>query len=117
LSQLDIFNTKNNVNNEKEVLQTHYLVHKVVKEMQLNISYFAVGNIKSTELYKNNPFKIQVVSLKDSVKPQVFDLRFANNSPVFTIKSDSLHGQYKLYDTIKTPGASFIIQPAGVRKS
>src|SRR6478735_5869406 len=38
LSQLDIFNTKNNVNNEKEVLQTYYLVKKVVDEMQLNVS-------------------------------------------------------------------------------
>ena len=61
LSQLDIFNTQNNVNNEKEVLQTHYLIKKVVDEMQLNVSCFAVGSIKSTELYKKSPFQVKLI--------------------------------------------------------
>src|SRR5947209_3237497 len=51
LSQMNILNSQNNVNNEKEVLQTHYMIQKIVNELQLNISYFTVGNIKSTELY------------------------------------------------------------------
>src|SRR6476620_3169632 len=102
LGELDIFNTKNNVNNEKQVLQTYYLVKKVVDELQLNISYFAVGNIKLSELYKKNFFKIQLVSLKDSIPPQIFDLKFSDNGSEFTIENDSLHGRYRLNDTIKT---------------
>jgi capsular exopolysaccharide synthesis family protein len=116
LNELDIFNTKNNVNNEKQVLQTYYVVKKVVDELQLNISYFAVGNIKLGELYKNSPFKIQLLYLKDSVPPQMFDLKFSDSSPGFTIDNDSLHGKYKLNDTIKTTNTSFIVQSNGISK-
>src|ERR1700710_550573 len=38
LSELDIFNTTNNVNDEKQVLQTYFMVKKVIDELQLNIS-------------------------------------------------------------------------------
>src|SRR3954453_19391515 len=48
LSQMDIFSTKNNVNNEKQILQTHYVIEKVVNALQLNVSCFTVGNLKST---------------------------------------------------------------------
>src|SRR4051812_44607714 len=41
LNQLDMFNTQNNVNNEKQVFQTYYLVRKVVDALHLNVSYFA----------------------------------------------------------------------------
>jgi capsular exopolysaccharide synthesis family protein len=113
LSQLDIFNTQNNVNNEKEVLQTHYLIRKVVDEMQLNVSCFAVGNIKSTELYNKGPFRVKLISLKDSVPTQHFNLKFSNNGTVFSIESDSLNSRYHFYDTVKTSTASFVVQPYG----
>lgn len=116
LSQIDIFNTKNNVNNEKEVLQTHYLIKKVVNELQLNINYFSVGNIKSTELYKNSPFEVKLISLKDSIPTQTFNLKFSYDSPVFTIENDSLHNKYRLNDTIKTSNVSFIVQGTDVHK-
>jgi len=110
LSQLDIFNTNNNVNNEKEVLQTHYLLRKVVDEMQLNISYFAVGNIKSTELYKKSPFQIKLTFLRDSVPTQFFNISFSQNRSTFTVQNDSINRTYHLYDTVKTPDASFVLQ-------
>jgi tyrosine-protein kinase Etk/Wzc len=116
MSQLDIFNTGNNVNDEKEVLQTYYLVRRVVDELQLNVRYFAVGNIKSTELYKKTPFKLQLIYLKDSIAPQTFDFRFSANSPTFTVQGDNLTGKYRLSDTIKTANVSFIVQWVGLNQ-
>ncbi len=111
LSQIDIFNTKNNVSNEKEVLQTYYLVEKVVEGLQLNVTCFAVGSIKSTELYKKSPFKIQLIALKDSVPVQVFKIKFSDNNSAFTIEGDSLHNKYHFNDTVKTNSVSFVLQP------
>jgi tyrosine-protein kinase Etk/Wzc len=113
LSQLDIFNTKNNVNNEKQVLQTHYLVKKVVNALQLNVSYFTVGNIKSTELYKNCPFQIRVIYLKDSTPIQTFNLKPLENGHAFTIHNGNFGRKYRLYDTLKTKNVSFVILPTG----
>jgi capsular exopolysaccharide synthesis family protein len=111
LSQLDIFNTNNNVNDEKAVLQTYFLLRKVVDEMQLNISYFAAGSIKSTELYDKCPFKIKLLYLKDSVPTQYFNLNFSANGAAYTIQSDSINRSFRLYDTVKTTNVIFVLQP------
>ena len=116
LSELNVFNTKNNVNNEKQILQTHHLIQKVVNELQLNVSCFAVGNVKSTELYKNAPFKIKLISLKDSIPAQTLNLSFSEKAPGFIIENDSLNSRYSFNDTIKTAGINFIIQPTGSYK-
>src|SRR6266540_3339946 len=110
LSELDVLNTKNNVDNEKEVLQTRYLMRKVVDELQLNINYFATGNIKSTELYQNCPFKINLLYLKDSISPQRFNLQFQNRTATFTIETDTAKTSYHFNDTIKNPNVIFTIQ-------
>ena len=112
LSQINIFSTKNNVNNEKQVLQTHYLMEKVVDALQLNVTYFTVGSIKSTELYKNCPFQIQLTYLKDSIPTQAFNLKLLENGRAFKILNDNFERKYRLYDTVKTKNLSFVIQPA-----
>jgi capsular exopolysaccharide synthesis family protein len=109
LGELDIFNTQNNVNNEQQVLNTYYLLKQVVDEMQLNVSCYAVGGIKSTELYNNNPFKVQLITLKDSIPTQVFKLKFSGNDS-FTINSDSINASFRFNDIIKTPHARFIVK-------
>lgn len=114
LSQIDLFNTKNNVNNEKQILQTHFLLQQVVEELQLNVTCFSVGKIKSTEIYKNGPFKVQLVSLKDSVPTQKFVLKFLNNGTAFTVDNNSR--KYNLNDTVKASNASFIVQPNDLTK-
>jgi len=110
LSELDVLNTKNNVDDEKEVLQTRYLMRKVVDELQLNINYFATGHIKSTELYQNCPFKINLLYLKDSIPAQKFNLQFRNRTATFTIETDSTKNKYHFNDTIKNPDIIFTIQ-------
>ncbi|MEP6466257.1 MAG: polysaccharide biosynthesis tyrosine autokinase [Parafilimonas sp.] len=110
LSQLDIFNTQNNVNDEKAILQTYYLLRKVVDEMQLNVSYFTVGNIKSNELYKKCPFRIKLLYIKDSVPTQYLDLNFPNSSS-FSIQSDSINQTFRLYDTVKISSMAFVLEP------
>lgn len=114
LSQLDIFNNQNNVNNEKAVLQTYYLVSKVVPELQLNVSYFVAGNIKLTELYDKSPFKIHLLYIKDSTHTQKFNFRFSNNGQAFTIQNNNINRKYQLSDTIKTNDISFTVQSANI---
>ncbi len=49
--------SKVNLENEIEVLKSHLLLERVTKSLNLNITYFEEGNIKSKELW-NTPFKI-----------------------------------------------------------
>lgn len=117
LSDIDILNTKNNVNDEIQVLQTRFLISKVVDELKLNISYFITGNIKSSELYKNAPFRISILSLNDSnLIPQRLDFKFIPNSNAFELEHNDVKGNYNLYDTIKLDNIIFTVEPVKANK-
>lgn len=51
--------SKTSIINETGVLQSKFLMEKVIKDLQLNISYFHKGSIVDAELYeKDIPFKV-----------------------------------------------------------
>lgn len=59
-------NTTNSVDNEIEVLKSRTLMENVIRQHNLNISYFTKGRIKTSEVYGNSPVKINF-SVADSV--------------------------------------------------
>ncbi len=60
-------NSKVNLDNEMEVLKSHRLLELVAKNLNLGTSYYTVGNIKTTELWKNKPFKVIWLDSKDII--------------------------------------------------
>jgi tyrosine-protein kinase Etk/Wzc len=50
---------KSNVDNELEVLKSRTLIQKTVKDLNLNISYFSDGRIKSSQLYTSSPITVE----------------------------------------------------------
>ncbi len=63
-----LFGATNNVDNEIEILQTKTLMLKVVKDLQLNITYYKPGKIKDIETFQS-PYKVVMVSSSKSLKP------------------------------------------------
>ncbi len=53
-------NNFNSLENEMEILRSRRLMKQVVTNLNLEVGYFGEGAIKTTELYGNTPFKIQV---------------------------------------------------------
>ncbi len=115
LSALNLFNPQNNVDNEKEVLQTHFIVQKVVDALQLNVRYFSVGNIKSTELYVSRPFTIKLLYLRDSIKAQQFNIKFSKDGLGYVIKQNKFSRKYGLNDTVKNNDLAFIVLPNNIK--
>lgn len=77
---------KKNILNEIEFIKSKKLMMRVVKALDLNFAYVAVGKIKELDIYKTNPFTVEPFKLKDS---SGFDLNIdfsANNS--FKINGD-----------------------------
>ncbi len=108
LGDLDIFNTKSNVVDEIEVLKTRYLMQKVVEELQLNISYFEIGKIKTSDIYNNAPFYITLLSLRDSIPVQKFQI--GENKPgEFVITDNNIKTTHRFEDTITTRNLSMIV--------
>jgi capsular exopolysaccharide synthesis family protein len=58
--------SKKNILNEIEYIKSKKLMARVVKSLDLNFSYTAIGNIKQLDIYKSNPFIAEAFEIKDS---------------------------------------------------
>ena len=63
--------------NEKRIIQSYDLANKVVDSLlpRLQVSYFIVGKVRSTEQFEGLPFKIVVNSINSKYNEQFFDFR------------------------------------------
>src|SRR5690554_4736683 len=59
------FGGKDNVENEIHVLDSRTLSEKTVKKLNLHITYFSEGRIKSVDLYKNAPVHIEFIEINE----------------------------------------------------
>ncbi|MCW3076603.1 MAG: hypothetical protein JWO32_1212 [Bacteroidetes bacterium] len=66
--------------NERRILQSYDLSSKVVDKLldKLQVSYFIVGKVRTTEQFNGMPFKIQVTSINPAYYEFVFDFRVIN---------------------------------------
>lgn len=57
---------KKNIANEIEYIRSSKLMARVVKALNLNYSYIAIGKIKEVNVYTSGPFSVEAFELKDS---------------------------------------------------
>jgi len=68
LSEIDLLNTSNLVENEIEVLKSMQLIHKVVNDLQLNVIYKTDEGLHSEELYKTSPVRLVLIKPNDKIE-------------------------------------------------
>lgn len=100
-----ILGTKSTVDNEAEILKTRYLMEQVVKDMNLNITYYRKGTLKKVELYES-PYQVKVVAAADTIKATDVDVSFLKNDQV-AVSADGI-------DTLVALDRSFTIPFVGV---
>lgn len=59
LSEAGLSTGGKSLDNEIQILKSLSMMTKVVERLSLNISYFRVGQVKETELYKRSPFFLE----------------------------------------------------------
>lgn len=79
------FASKNNVENEIEILKSRTLNTKVVDSLNVNTTVLAKGAIKTEFLYKNKPFDVEFVSDNED-SGITFNLKLDNDT--FEIETD-----------------------------
>ena len=64
----DIFLAKSvsDVQTEIEILKSQHLMQRVVDTARLQTTYFAVGKIKTLNIYNGSPFRLNILKLTDS---------------------------------------------------
>lgn len=63
LQDLDIPSKGKNMENEIEILRSHRMIGQALDQLDFEVSYFLIGNIKTSEVYKESPFQLEIDTL------------------------------------------------------
>lgn len=75
------------IENEKGVLLSQSLIRRVSHSLDFEVSYYGVGRILTSELYKEAPFTVVL----DTLTPQPCDVRFnivINSNQMYTLEAE-----------------------------
>jgi len=76
-----LMGSKNSVDNEAEILKTRFLMEQVVREMQLNITYYTQSTFGAKELYES-PFKVNIINGLDTIKTTKLEVKIIDDSKI-----------------------------------
>jgi len=84
LNELGIFSQQNDINNEMQQLHSRTLIEQAITDLQMNVSYWAQGDIRFAESYTRSPFFIDLLDLKGGLdNPLAWDVRIYGDSVLF----------------------------------
>lgn len=99
LKELNLFSSNKVVDNEIEILKSYNLMERVVKGLNLNISYLYKDGFNTVELHgEESPIKLEVKSAKELLYEEPLKVRIIGNSKV-EINEKS----YPLNQVLSTP--------------
>jgi capsular exopolysaccharide synthesis family protein len=75
-TDIDLFQANTNKQNEMLILNSRTLMERVVKSLGLQKEYSVVGTVKTTDIFPEQPFELNVISITDSSKPFSLALDF-----------------------------------------
>ena len=101
LQQLDLEVPDKNIENEIEILRSYNLLSKTFAELDFDVSYFLVGDVKVSEVYKDCPFRIEIEKLDFAAYATKFEVvildaqrfLFSYESDGALVKSEGVFGQ------------------------
>ncbi len=65
--------------NQERVLKSYDLISEVTARLNLDVSYFNVGRIRTTDIYKSSPFRIDPLRFPDELYERPIDVYFEND--------------------------------------
>lgn len=84
-------NSSINLDNEIEVLKSYRLLRQVIEELDLDISLYEVGNVKTSQLW-NSPFLISKLTREDSlIGVKEFEVRVLNSNITITDEYQNIY--------------------------
>ncbi len=87
-----------NLVGEIELIKSPLVANEVLNILDLNISYYAVGNILTTEIYKTSPFKVEILSdPKYTIFDKDFMVVFIDNYQFRFFEKDAPEDEAKIY--------------------
>lgn len=86
-ADIALFPSSVNKQNEIEILRSRGMMERVVRSLGLQEDYYVTGNVKQTNIYKEAPFDLAILSLADSASPKSFTLEITGDQ-TFRLNKD-----------------------------
>lgn len=104
-------NSKVNLDNEIEVIKSHRLLERVATAIDLNTSYYIEGNVKSSEIWDDRPFKIIWLDSKDSINDRkvTFSVELYKKGYTLVLENKSSKTLFQYGQRNKVDGQLFIL--------
>ncbi len=99
-------NRNQSIQTEMEILKSKPLMKRVVDKHNLHFSYYAVGKIKTVNIYKTGPFLVNGL-VKDSSQGFSFKVKFVNNEEFRVGENATV---YRFGQEFRTPNGVFTLQ-------
>ncbi len=79
LQQLNVDKPTKNIENEIEILRSFNLISHALNELEFDVSYYLVGDLKKSEVYKDCPFRLTSEQLEFRAYALAFDVRIIDS--------------------------------------
>ncbi len=80
LQQMDVQSPDKNLENEIEIFRSHNLLAKALDQLEFDVSYYLIGNVKVSEVYTDCPFKIVIDKVEFGAYYQPFFVDILDSS-------------------------------------
>lgn len=107
-ADIALFQSSTNKQNEIEILKSRSMMERVVKELGLNVSYYVIGNVKTNNIYGEQPFVLELVKLTDSLTGFGLKIHFSEDMSKFTLEGNTK--EFYSGQIFQIPQGSFIIR-------
>ena len=112
LQDLGLGGKNADIMSEVEILKSRTLMMEVVKELNLQIQYFAQGRLKNTELFGQEPFKVDTAGLNsEALAGRRVELRDVGSGRIALLMDDDVSKEYFYGDEIPLGDAEFTVIP------
>lgn len=108
-SDIALFQSSSNKQNEILILKSRAMMERVVRKLQLQKSFSVVGNVKMTDIYPEQPFELEILSLNDTAKFFSLNLHFSNDWSKFKLNENG--SEYFSKQIVNIPQGKFRIIP------
>lgn len=110
-----LFKKLDNLSGEIELIKSPLVAEEVLNRLDLNVSYYAVGNILTTELFGSNPFIVEFNKTSETILyDQVFIVEFKNPQQFYVYPEKSKEKEkelFQIHQNINIQGFEFKIKP------
>lgn len=109
----DIYSSFENTSSQMRVLKSSDLIEKAIAKMDIDVSYYIIGRVKVSEVYKNMPFKVVSENFGSSAIGKEFRINLINmhkfRLKYFNEEDEEISKEYGFGEIILDNGFYFTI--------